>query len=85
MTRFFILNFSLVAGFDSPTCHKVFFYSILSRLLPARESRHSHTATEGAQRCIFVGKGKEVYVLICVIGSSPRRFDSAHGRNNFNV
>lgn len=43
------------------------------------------TTTEGAQRCIFVGKGKEVYVLICVIGSSPRRFDSARGHNNFNV
>nr|DAY32026.1 MAG TPA: hypothetical protein [Caudoviricetes sp.] len=63
MTRFFILNFSLVAGFDSPTCHKVFFYSILSRLLPARESRHSHTATEGAKRCIFTRKGRAAHLV----------------------
>nr|DAR11527.1 MAG TPA: hypothetical protein [Caudoviricetes sp.] len=33
------------------------------RLLPARESRHSHTATEGAKRCIFTRKGRAAHLV----------------------
>nr|DAQ34478.1 MAG TPA: hypothetical protein [Caudoviricetes sp.] len=33
------------------------------RLLPARESRHSHTATESAKRCIFTRKGRAAHLV----------------------
>nr|DAR89720.1 MAG TPA: hypothetical protein [Caudoviricetes sp.] len=50
-------------GFDSPTCHSFVFQYYL-RLLPARESRHSHTATESAKRCIFTRKGRAALLVI---------------------
>lgn len=46
--------FFLAAGFDSPPCHS----PINLRLLPARESRNSHTAAECAMRCMFARKGR---------------------------
>lgn len=47
--------FFLAAGFDSPPCHTVHIYL---RLLPARESRNSHTAAECAMRCMFTRTGR---------------------------
>nr|DAR26965.1 MAG TPA: hypothetical protein [Caudoviricetes sp.] len=31
--------------------------------MPARESRHSHTATESAKRCIFTRKGRAAHLV----------------------